>query len=108
PERETEGGGIGPAEGSPRGGNGWRRSGVGELLVLDAVRLVRLGAEAALAVGLIAFVVALEPDHLRVALEGQNVGGDTVEEPAVVADHHRAAGEGDERIFQSPQGVDVE
>src|SRR5687768_4336404 len=36
---------------------------------------------------------SLEPDRLRVALERENVSGDPVEEPAVVSDHHRAAGE---------------
>ena len=33
--------------------------------------------------------VALEPPHLAVALEGQHVGGDAVEEPAVVISHDR-------------------
>ena len=46
-----------------------------------------------LAVGLVVGVVALEPDDFAVALEGQDVRGDAVEKPAVVADDHRAAGE---------------
>src|SRR5689334_1535995 len=54
--------------------------------VLDAVRLVRVGAQPAVAVRLVVLVVALEPDHPAVALEGQHVGGDAVQEPAVVAD----------------------
>ena len=45
------------------------------------------------AVLLVGLEVALEPRHLRVALEGEHVGGDAVEEPAVVGDHDRAAGE---------------
>ena len=52
--------------------------------------------------------VALEPAHLAVALEGEDVGGDAVEEPAVVADHHRAAGERLEGVLEGAQGVDVE
>jgi hypothetical protein len=40
----------------------------------------------------LAALVALEPDDLAVALEGEDVGGDAVEEPAIVADDHRAAG----------------
>ena len=37
---------------------------------------------------------SLEPDpHLGIALEGEDVGRDPVEEPAVVRDHHGAAGE---------------
>src|SRR5690606_41514107 len=47
-------------------------------------------------------------DRLGVPLERQDVGGDPVEEPAVVADDDRAAGEGGERVLQGPQGIDVE
>ena len=36
------------------------------------------------------------------------MGGDAVEEPAVVADDHRAAGEGEERVLEGAQRVDVE
>ena len=54
-------------------------------LVLDAVRLVGFGAEAAAAVGFVIGVVALEPVDLAVALEGEDVGRDAVEKPAVVA-----------------------
>ena len=43
-----------------------------------------------------------------VALEGQHVGGDAVEEPAIVADDHGAAGEGLEAVLEGPQRVDVE
>ena len=69
----------------------------GQLLVLDAVRLVGVGAELLVAARLVLAEVALEPAHLAVALEGQHVGGDAVEEPAVVADHDGAAGERLER-----------
>ena len=61
-----------------------------------------------LPVRLVVLVVALEPDDLAVALEGQHVRGDAVEEPAVVADDHRAAGEVDERLLERAQRVDVE
>ena len=59
-------------------------------------------------VRLVVLVVALEPDDLAVALEGQDVGGDAVEEPAVVADDHGAAGEAQQRLLQRAQRVDVE
>jgi hypothetical protein len=49
-----------------------------------------------------------EPHHPAVALEGEHVGGDAVEEPAVVADHHRRAGEAQQRLLERPQGVDFE
>jgi hypothetical protein len=60
------------------------------------------------AVGLVVLVVALEPDHLAVALERQHVGGDAVQEPAVVADHDGAAREADERLLERAQRVHVE
>src|SRR6218665_822536 len=69
------------------------RSGAGEALVFDLMRLVGIHAQAALLVGLIVLVVALEPFDMAVALEGQHVGGDAGQEPAVMADDHGAAGE---------------
>ena len=51
---------------------------------------------------------ALEPGRLRVALEGEDVRRDPVEEPAVVGDHDGAAGEVDERILERAERVDVE
>ena len=39
-------------------------------LVANAMRLIRLGAQAPAAVGLVIGVVAFEPGHLAVALEG--------------------------------------
>ncbi len=52
--------------------------------------------------------VAFEPHHLAVALEREHVGRDAVEEPTVVGDHHRAARELEERLFERAQRVDVE
>ena len=63
---------------------------------------------AAPAVRFVVFVVSFEPDRPALALEGQHVGGDAVEEPAVVADHHRASGEGDERVLERAERVHVE
>ena len=67
-----------------------------------------LGAELLVAPRLVVAEVALEPAHLAVALEGEDVGGDPVEEPPVVADDDRAAGERLERVLQGAQRVDVE
>ena len=53
-------------------------------------------------------VVALEPDDLAVALEGEDVGGDAVEEPAIVRDHDRAAREAQQRLLERAQRLDVE
>ncbi len=45
---------------------------------------------------------------MAVALEGEDVGGEAVEEHAVVADDHGAAGEILQRLFQRRQGFGVE
>uniref|UniRef100_A0A0N4ZXP3 LigA n=1 Tax=Parastrongyloides trichosuri TaxID=131310 RepID=A0A0N4ZXP3_PARTI len=58
--------------------------------------------------GTLGFEVALEPFHMAVAFEGQDVGGQTVQEPAVVADDHGAAGELFQSLFEVLQGFDVQ
>ncbi len=45
---------------------------------------------------------------MAVTFKGQDVGGQTVEKPAVVADDHGAAGEFLQRLFQGLQGFDVQ
>src|SRR5215470_9135533 len=80
----------------------------GELLVLDPMRDRGVGSEPAHLVLLVVLVVALEPLDVAIALEGEDVGGDAVEEPAVVADDDGAAGEVFQRFLQCAQRVDVE
>src|ERR1019366_1301100 len=53
---------------------------VGQLPVLDPVRLVRAHALALLQVGRVILVVPFVPDHLGIALKGKDVRGDAVEE----------------------------
>ena len=65
-------------------------------------------AEPAHLVLLVILEVAFEPFDMAVAFEGQDVGGDAVEEPAVMADDDGAAGEILQRLFQRAQRVDVE
>ena len=77
-------------------------------LVFDPVRLLCLLTQAAFAVGVVVVVIAFEPLHMTIALERHDVGGDTVEEPAVMADDHGAARELQQRVFQRPQRIDVE
>src|SRR5688500_692229 len=71
-----------------------------QLPELDAVRLIRVRAEPPLAIGFVVLVIALEPDDLAVALEREDVRGDAVEEPAVVADHDGAAGKRQQPLFE--------
>src|SRR5829696_4768255 len=79
-----------------------------QLLVGDPMWPVCLRTQAGPSVLLICLEIALEPDDLRVALEGQDVGRDAVQEPAVVRDDHRAAGEREQRLLERAQGVDVQ
>src|SRR3954470_21216283 len=88
-----------------------RRAGPPELfegLELHAVRLGGFFAAALLLVGLVFLVVAgKEPPGLLI-LRGGDVGGDAVEEPAVVRDDEHRAGEFQQRFLQRAQGLDVE
>src|SRR5882724_11052362 len=79
-----------------------------QLLVTDPMRLVCVHALAALEIGGVVLEVSLEPYRLAVPLEREDVGGDAVEKPAVVADHDHAAGERNQRFLQGAQGVHVE
>jgi hypothetical protein len=56
-----------------------------ELLVLHPLRLQRVGSEAPFLVFLVILEVALEPFDMRLALEGEDVGAEPVEEEPVVA-----------------------
>jgi len=37
-------------------------------------------------------IVAFEPDHFGVVFEGEYVGRDAIQKPAIMGDHHRTAG----------------
>src|SRR5687767_8220141 len=64
-----------------------------QLSVGDAVRPVRVRALSPLEILGVIAIRALEPDGLGVAFESKDVRGNAVEEPAVVGNHHCAAGE---------------
>ena len=49
-----------------------------QLLVLDTMRCLRVRAEAATSVLFIVLMVTLEPHHVAVTLEGEDVCGDAV------------------------------
>ena len=57
-----------------------------------AALLDLLVAESARLIDLVVGVAALEVEHLAIALEGKDVGADTVEEPSVVADDDSTSG----------------
>ena len=60
-----------------------------ERLVLDPVGLVGIGSQSLVPLQFVRLVIAIAPDNPAVSFKRENVGGNTVEEPAVVADHHR-------------------
>ena len=70
--------------------------------------LERVGALAALEVLGVLLEVALEPHDLAVTLEREDVRGEAVEEPPIMAHDHRAAGELLDAFLERAQGVDVE
>ena len=79
-----------------------------QLLVLHPMRDDGVLAEPPHLVLFVILEIALEPLDMAIALEGQDMGGDAIEEPAVMADDHGAAGEILQRLFQRAQRVDIE
>ena len=69
---------------------------------------VGFGAETFVFIFFVGLEVAFEEDDLGVAFEGEDVGGEAVEEVAVVADDHGAACEVLESVFECADCVDVE
>src|SRR3546814_2274542 len=64
-------------------------------------------AQTAALVFFIGIKIALEPFHMTIAFKGEDVGGKTVEEEAVMADDHGAARIVFESVFQGTQRFDV-
>src|SRR5580704_2801932 len=77
-------------------------------LVAEAVGLICVDPQPLLAILLVVAEIPLPPADLGLSLEGQHVGGDAVEEPAVVADDHRAPRKSEQCILEGTEGVDVE
>ena len=61
-------------------------------LVPDPVRLIGTVAEAPMAICLVIRIVSLKPRHLAITLEGEDMGGDAIQKPAIVRDDDRTAG----------------
>ena len=55
----------------------------------------------------VGLIVPLEPHHLGIALEGEDVRRHAVEEPTVVRNDHRAAGEIEKGFFQRAERMIV-
>ncbi len=72
------------------------------------MRLIRFRAEANLALLLVGLIVAFVPDGFALPFKGEDVGGDAVQKPAVVADDDGAAAEVEQSVFEGAQRFDVE
>src|SRR5438132_12505120 len=79
-----------------------------QLLIPNPMRLVGVGSKTLAALSLIHLIIPLTPNGFAVSLEGEDMCGDTVKEPAVVADDDGAAAEIQEGILQSAERLDVE
>jgi len=79
-----------------------------ELAVPDPVWLISVFAQPLLPIRFVLTIVSFIPHHFAVAFKGQNVRGDSIQEPAVVAADHSAAGEILQAFFQRPQGIYVQ
>ena len=69
-----------------------------DLLVAESVRLIDL----------VVGVAALEVEHLAIALEGKDVGADTVEDPSVVADDDSTSGKSLKTFLKGPESINVD
>ena len=65
-------------------------------------------SEAGLSVGLILGIVTFEPGDGAIAFKRQNMGGDPIEEPAIMADHHHRASKIFECLLQCSEGVHIQ
>ena len=63
-----------------------------QLSVLNTLRLQRLCAQSLLLIFFVLLEVTGHQYHLAISLKGADMGGDAVQEPAVVADDKHAAG----------------
>src|SRR3989338_625038 len=77
-------------------------------LIPNPLRLRAFLAETLPLICLIFLVVAVEERPLGIAFRREDMRGDAVEEPAVVGDHHNAAGEFEQGVFEGAQGFHVE
>src|SRR5512132_3478603 len=80
----------------------------GQLAIAHPVRAGGFLTQAPDFVLFVRLEIAFEPLNVAVALEGKNVGGETIEEKAVVANDHGAAGEVLDRFLERTQSLDVE
>src|SRR5882762_9304781 len=77
-------------------------------LVAYSMRLSGVLALALLVILNILLIVAFEPDNLGVALEGEDMCCNAIEEPAIVRNDHGAARERHQGVLEGAQRFDVQ
>ncbi len=99
-----------PAQLCPPGPRYLPEGGIGltQPLVFNPVWLICSFSQAPFAVGFVICIVAFKPLNVAVTLEGQNMRGNTIQKPAIVRNHYRAAGEVEQCLFQCTQGFDIQ
>ena len=70
--------------------------------------LIRRNSKTTLSIGLVLGIVSFERDNAALTFKGQNMGGDAIEEPPVMADHHHGARKVFEGLLQRPQGIHIQ
>ena len=78
-----------------------------QLLILKPLWLVGGNAETFAALLFVGLVIPFAPMDVGVSFKGENMGSDSVEEPAIMADHHDTADEVQDRLFQRTQGINI-
>ncbi len=80
----------------------------GQLPVMDAVRLIGSRPQSFAPVRFVVGVVAFEPDYFAVAFKCQNMCCNSIQKPAIVTDHHRAARKIFESFFQGAHRIHIQ
>ncbi len=76
--------------------------------ISDPVGLIRRSSKTTSSVRLVFGVGSFEPDDGTIAFKRQNMGGDPIEEPAVMADHNDRSRKIFEGLFKGPKGVHIQ
>ena len=77
-----------------------------EFAVADSLRL--FNTEAFCFINLIVRIVTIEEEHISIAFKCKDMGANTVEEPAVVANHHSTAGKCFQTFLKRTERVHVD
>ena len=80
----------------------------GQLSVFDAAGYRCAGTQTLSAIRFIFRPVPLEKRYTAVPFKGEDMGGDAIQKPSIVADDHRTAAEIKKGFFQGPQGVHIQ